>query len=163
MAMYTTAEDFFKAEASWVPANRKSILGFTNGCFDLLHAGHVTYLKQARECCDFLVVGLNTDQSIKKIKGLTRPIQDQESRATILSALRFVDGVILFSQDTPHELIAQLQPDRLFKGNDYQGQIVVGQDLVEQRGGKVMLLPFIEGQSTTLLEERILKGRGTAS
>jgi D-beta-D-heptose 7-phosphate kinase/D-beta-D-heptose 1-phosphate adenosyltransferase len=135
-------------------------MGFTNGCFDLLHAGHVDYLCQARKECDFLIVGLNTDQSVRRLKGSSRPVQDQQSRAKVLEALRFVDGVIFFSEDTPANLIETLQPDRLFKGSDYQADDVIGKSTVEHRGGRVILLPFTQGQSTTTLVQRIQNQKG---
>ncbi len=160
MAIFRDAKAFFDQIPEWDMVSRTRILGFTNGCFDLLHAGHVDYLSQARKACDFLVVGLNTDASVRTLKGLTRPLQNEHSRARILEALRCVDAVIFFPEDTPVSLIAHLQPDRLFKGSDYQAHEVIGKDIVESRGGQVLLLPFSEGESTTAIVERIQNRKG---
>ena len=151
MAIFKEAKAFFGQVPQWEVVSRTRILGFTNGCFDLLHAGHVDYLSQARKECDFLVVGLNTDVSVRGLKGSSRPVQNESSRAKILDALRCVDAVIFFGEDTPANLIKALQPDRLFKGSDYQSHEVIGKDIVEARGGRVVLLPFSEGQSTTAI------------
>jgi len=130
---------------------RKSGLkvGFTNGCFDLLHPGHVSLLKQAKAACDRLVVGLNSDASVKRLKGEERPIQSEASRATVLSSLSDVDRVVLFSQDTPLELIDAIKPDILVKGADYTVETVVGADVVQAHGGKVVLANLEDGHSTT--------------
>ena len=122
---------------------------FTNGCFDILHAGHVTYLKKARELGDILVVGLNSDASIKRLKGDSRPVNGLEDRALVLSALGFIDYVIPFEEDTPYELIKAVVPDILVKGGDYEIKDIVGRDIVEENGGKVMTIPLVEGKSTT--------------
>lgn len=122
---------------------------FTNGVFDILHAGHTTYLGAARALGDVLVVGLNTDASVKRLKGPERPINTEADRATVLQALRSVDHVVLFGQDTPLELITTIVPDVLVKGGDYTRQTIVGADLVEQHGGRVVTIPLVEGRSTT--------------
>ena len=124
-------------------------VGFTNGCFDILHAGHVSLLATARSHCDRLVVGLNTDASVGRLKGPTRPVNPMSSRAAVLAALRYVDGVVGFDDDTPLELIRQLQPDVLVKGADYTIDQVVGADIVQAWGGRVVLAELVDGQSTT--------------
>ncbi len=122
---------------------------FTNGVFDILHAGHTTYLDAARALGDVLIVGLNSDSSVKRLKGPDRPINTEIDRATVLSALRSVDHVVLFGQDTPIELITMIVPDVLVKGGDYTRQTIVGADIVEQHGGRVVTIPLVEGRSTT--------------
>lgn len=129
-------------------------VGFTNGCFDLIHTGHIHLLRQARAVCDRLIVGLNTDASVRGLKGPERPIQDEQARASILAAFRMVDVVVLFDEPTPLELIRALQPDVLVKGADYAGKTVVGREDVEARGGSVILADFADGQSTTDLVAR---------
>lgn len=124
-------------------------VGFTNGCFDLLHPGHVSLLRQAREQCDRLVVGLNSDASVRRLKGASRPVHDQDARATVLSALDMVDAVILFDEDTPIDLIRALRPDVLVKGADYTVDRVVGADVVMSYGGRVHLAALEDGFSTT--------------
>lgn len=122
---------------------------FTNGVFDILHAGHTTYLDAARALGDVLIVGLNSDSSVKRLKGPDRPINTEIDRATVLSALHSVDHVVLFGQDTPIELITMIVPDVLVKGGDYTRQTIVGADIVEQHGGRVVTIPLVEGRSTT--------------
>jgi D-glycero-beta-D-manno-heptose 1-phosphate adenylyltransferase len=122
---------------------------FTNGCFDILHRGHIEYLSKAADLADVLIVGLNTDSSVKKIKGKNRPIQNQESRALILSALFFVDKIILFDEETPLNLIKKIVPDFLVKGGDYKIENIVGADFVTSRGGKVVTIPFLDGFSSS--------------
>lgn len=139
--------------AVWQSAGMR--VGFTNGCFDLIHPGHVTLLAKARSNCDRLVVGLNTDASIKRLKGSDRPIQCQTARAIVLASLAAVDLIVLFDDDTPRQVIAKLAPDILFKGADYSHDQVVGGDLVEARGGMVMLIDLEEGFSTTRLVEKM--------
>lgn len=128
---------------------------FTNGCFDILHSGHTEYLREAASLGDILVVGLNSDASIKRIKGDKRPINGELERAEILSALSSVDYVVIFEEDTPNELIRKIMPDVLVKGEDYKGKEVVGSDFVKSYGGEVKLLHFKEGQSTTSLIDKI--------
>ncbi|MBQ6920029.1 MAG: D-glycero-beta-D-manno-heptose 1-phosphate adenylyltransferase, partial [Synergistaceae bacterium] len=131
------------------------IVVFTNGCFDILHSGHVKYLREAAKLGEVLVVGLNSDSSVKRLKGETRPINSQEDRAEVLCALGFVDYVVIFEEDTPLELIKIIQPDVLVKGGDYKRENVVGADFVESRGGELFLIPFVEGKSTTSIINKI--------
>jgi len=131
---------------------------FTNGCFDLLHRGHVDYLVRARSLGDVLVVGVNTDASVRRLKGSGRPVTTEEDRAIVLAALEAIDAVTLFHEDTPRELIAGLRPDVLVKGGDYTVSEVVGRDEVEAAGGRVVILPLTPGRSTTALLETIRRG-----
>lgn len=128
---------------------------FTNGVFDILHRGHVEYLYAARALGDGLVVGLNTDASVRRLKGPERPINDERDRALVLAALGCVDAVTLFDEDTPLALISALLPDVLVKGSDYRPDEVVGRAEVEAAGGRLVLIPFVEGRSTTALVDRI--------
>ena len=132
-------------------------LVFTNGCFDLLHPGHVRYLAQARALGDALVVALNSDASVRALKGEGRPVLDENERAEVMAALEAVDYVIVFDEETPRELIAELLPDVLVKGGDWSVDEIVGREEVEQAGGEVLSLPYVEGSSTTDIIERILK------
>lgn len=132
-------------------------LVFTNGVFDLLHVGHVRYLSQARAVGDLLVVAINSDRTVRELKGPDRPIFDQAERAEILAALRVVDYVTIFDDVSPRSLIAELLPDVLVKGGDYGLDQIHGRDEVEAAGGKVIALPFVEGASTTTLIERMKK------
>lgn len=127
--------------------NKKIV--FTNGCFDLLHIGHVRYLEQAKAQGDILIVGINTDASVKKIKGPTRPIQNENDRAEILASLKAVDHTVLFNEDTPIDLIKHIKPDVLVKGGDWKVEQIVGWDFVQSYGGIVRSLQFVEGKSTT--------------
>jgi rfaE bifunctional protein nucleotidyltransferase chain/domain len=128
---------------------------FTNGCFDILHRGHVAYLHEARALGDTLIVGLNTDASVRRLKGEDRPIVGQDDRAYILAGLGCVDAVTFFDEDTPARLIAALLPDVLVKGGDYSPDAVVGRDAVEDAGGRLVLIPFVTGRSTTHILQRI--------
>ncbi|MFC2151518.1 D-glycero-beta-D-manno-heptose 1-phosphate adenylyltransferase [Bacteroidota bacterium] len=139
----------------WNLKNQKIV--FTNGCFDILHRGHVEYLAQAANHGDVLVIGLNTDNSVKRIKGDSRPIQDEYARAILLASLSFVSAIILFDEDTPYDLIKRVQPDVLIKGSDYKTQDIVGQDIVTAKGGRVVTIDFIEGYSTTTIIEKLKK------
>ena len=130
-------------------------LVFTNGVFDLLHVGHVRYLEQARALGDALLVAINSDRTVRELKGPARPVFDEAERAEILAALRFVDYVTVFDDVSPRSLIAELLPDVLVKGGDYQLDQIHGREEVEAAGGKVISLPFVEGASTTTLIERI--------
>ncbi|HEX6941151.1 MAG TPA: D-glycero-beta-D-manno-heptose 1-phosphate adenylyltransferase [Longimicrobiales bacterium] len=132
---------------------------FTNGCFDLLHRGHIEYLFAARALGDALVLGLNTDASVRRLKGDGRPLNAQDDRAIVVAALACVDAVVLFDEDTPRDLIAALLPDVLVKGGDYRAEDVVGKAEVEAAGGRVVILPYLEGRSTTGLVKRIQGGR----
>jgi len=148
------------AAARWVKrlqAQGQKVV-FTNGCFDLLHLGHVRYLEAARSLGDALIVGVNTDASAARLsKGPGRPLNPEADRARVLAALACVDRVVLFDEDTPLALITLLQPDILVKGGDYQLHEIVGREVVEARGGRVRALPFIPGYSTTSLIARIRK------
>ncbi len=129
---------------------------FTNGCFDLLHRGHVEYLTAAASLGDKLIIGLNSDDSVKRLnKGSSRPLQDQNSRAIILAALHYVDLVVIFDEDTPYELIKLIQPNVLVKGGDWKPEQIVGSDIVKANGGEVLSLPYLEGFSTTNIEKKI--------
>ena len=128
-----------------------------SGCFDLLHAGHVKYLQKARNLGDLLVLGLNSDASVRRLKGENRPLIGEEERAHILAALDCIDYVVLFDEDTPLELITAIKPHILAKGGDYTVDGVVGRDVVEAYGGRVELVTFVDGKSTTNIIERILE------
>ena len=138
--------------AQWRAEGKKVV--FTNGCFDLLHLGHVDYLEKARHLGDALVVGLNTDASVRRLKP-GRPLQDELSRARILASLLFVDAVVLFDEPTPLELITLVEPDILVKGDDYPISGIVGHELVLARGGQVLTVPLVAGYSTTGIVERV--------
>jgi rfaE bifunctional protein nucleotidyltransferase chain/domain len=133
------------------PFRGKKKIVFTNGCFDWLHVGHVRYLQEARALGDILVIGINTDESVSRLKGPTRPVQNEEDRAEILAALGCVDFTTLFAEETPYELIKAIKPDILVKGGDWKPDQIVGADLVQASGGKVLSLQFIAGKSTTSL------------
>ena len=133
---------------------------FTNGCFDLLHYGHLHYLAQARDLGQRLVVGMNSGASVSRLKGPNRPINDELTRTHLMAALEVVDAVVLFEEDTPLELIRTVQPDILVKGGDWRPEQIVGSDLVLAWGGKVMSLPFVSGYSTTNIEQKILRNAG---
>ena len=128
---------------------------FTNGCFDILHVGHVTVLAHCRELGQHVVVGLNSDASVKKLKGESRPINQQANRALVLAALESVDAVVVFEEETPLKLIEEVKPNVLVKGGDYQQHQIVGADFVNANRGKVVMVPFIEGESTTDILERL--------
>lgn len=130
---------------------------FTNGCFDILHVGHKRYLQKAAELGDVLIIGVNSDVSVKRLKGPDRPINNENDRAEMLAALGFVDNVVIFDEDTPYELINEIQPDVLVKGGDYSPEQVVGRDIVEGRGGELVLIPFVDGKSTTNIINKIKK------
>ena len=139
-----------------IKAERKKIV-FTNGCFDLLHVGHIRYLSQAKKLGDFLIIGLNSDRSVKKLKGKGRPINSFEDRATLLSALNSVDLVIKFKEQTPENLIKEIVPDVLVKGGDYNIEDIVGYQIVIQNGGQVKTLSFYDGYSSTNYIDKINK------
>lgn len=136
----------------WRAAGRTVV--FTNGVYDLLHPGHVRYLQAARALGDVLVVGVNSDRSVRAIKGPARPINPEGERAELVAALAAVDAAVVFDEDTPHAIISHLQPDVLVKGADWPADQIVGRDIVEARGGRVVLMPVEEGFSTTALIER---------
>ncbi len=146
------------AECERLRAAGKRIV-FTNGCFDLMHAGHATYLQFARAQGDVLLVGLNSDASVRRNKGELRPLVDEKNRARMMAALECVDGVTWFDEDEPKELIGELQPDVLVKAEDW-AHYVSGREIVEARGGTVVLAPMVEGLSTTKLIEKVLQAYG---
>ncbi|MHB1661628.1 MAG: D-glycero-beta-D-manno-heptose 1-phosphate adenylyltransferase, partial [bacterium] len=133
-----------KKEISELRKESKKIV-FTNGCFDIIHAGHVGYLNKAKALGDILVVGINSDKSVKRLKGESRPVINEKDRAYILANLKPVDYVVIFDEDTPYILIKEIIPDILVKGGDYEGKNVVGRDIVESAGGRVALIDFISG------------------
>tara|TARA_B110001454_G_scaffold219111_1_gene250074 strand:+ start:84308 stop:84778 length:471 start_codon:yes stop_codon:yes gene_type:complete len=138
-----------------VRKNKKIV--FTNGCFDLLHIGHVKYLKEAKSKGDFLIVGINADASVKRLKGPTRPIQSENDRSEILAALESVDATVIFTEDTPENLIKMVHPDVLVKGGDWKINQIVGGEFVQGYGGQVLSLMFIDGKSTTSIVSKIEK------
>ncbi|MCW3788622.1 D-glycero-beta-D-manno-heptose 1-phosphate adenylyltransferase [Plebeiibacterium sediminum] len=148
-----SAEKAKEIVSAWQSQGEKVV--FTNGCFDLVHRGHVEYLAKAAEKGSKLVLGLNTDSSVQRLKGPSRPIVDEDSRAVLLAALGFIDVVVLFDEDTPYELIKTVQPDVLVKGADYKPEDIVGYDVVTGRGGSVETITFVEGFSTTNIIEKI--------
>ncbi|MBN1132546.1 MAG: D-glycero-beta-D-manno-heptose 1-phosphate adenylyltransferase [Bacteroidales bacterium] len=138
------------------PGYRKlHTVAFTNGCFDILHRGHIYYLSKIREKADILIIGLNSDNSVHRLKGPGRPVQDQQTRAEILASLFFVDFVILFAEETPIRLITLIRPDLLVKGGDYRAEDIVGYEEVTSYGGRVETIPFLEGYSSSDLIKRI--------
>lgn len=139
--------------ADWQRAGQKVV--FTNGCFDIVHLGHIDYLEKARALGDRLVLGLNTDASVSRLKGPGRPVVDEYARARLMAALNFVDTVILFDEPTPKELIEALKPDILVKGDDYTVETIVGADFVLNNGGEVKTVALVKGYSTTTLIEKI--------
>jgi D-beta-D-heptose 7-phosphate kinase/D-beta-D-heptose 1-phosphate adenosyltransferase len=148
MGTFSTLDQVLKSIEGQRP--QKKIV-FTNGCFDLLHVGHVRYLQNAKALGDVLVVALNTDASVQKLKGPTRPVQKEEDRAEILAALGCVDHTFLFSEETPEKVIRKIKPDFLVKGGDWAVSQIVGSEVVLSYGGKVLSLPFVDGKSTTSL------------
>lgn len=142
-----------KAVSEWKAAGQKIV--FTNGCFDILHPGHIDYLAKAAELGNKLIIGLNSDASVHKLKGKHRPIQDEQARAMLLGSLAFVDSIVIFTEDTPADLIATLLPDILVKGADYSVDQIAGADIVIENGGSVVLLPYLKGFSTSGIESRI--------
>ncbi|MDE6451140.1 MAG: D-glycero-beta-D-manno-heptose 1-phosphate adenylyltransferase [Odoribacter sp.] len=128
---------------------------FTNGCFDILHRGHVEYLAKAAELGDKLIIGLNTDNSVRRLKGENRPVNNEDARAILLSSLIFTDRIIFFEENTPLELIRYIQPDVLVKGNDYKPEEIVGYDIVKSKGGEIITIELTAGFSTTSILKRI--------
>ena len=152
--IYTQRKDLLHRIAVWKFHSYKIV--FTNGCFDLLHHGHIEYLSKAADLGDKLILGLNSDASVKKLdKGANRPIQTENDRALILSSLQLIDALIIFEEDTPYELIKAIQPDVLVKGGDWKEDQIAGADIVKARGGLVATIPFVEGYSTTNIEKKI--------
>ena len=152
--IFTSADaDYQRMLNIWQFQGKKIV--FTNGCFDILHLGHIDYLSKAKDLGDVLIIGLNTDLSVSKIKGNNRPIQDENSRAMILASLGFVDAVVFFGEDTPYNLIKITQPNILVKGADYKAENIVGYDIVKNKGGEIITIEFLEGYSTTGIEKKI--------
>jgi len=139
----------------WKESGKKIV--FTNGCFDILHAGHIHLLKEAKNLGDRLLIGLNSDQSVQNLKGPDRPLNTEDARASVLESLSMVDGITIFQEDTPHELIKEIIPHVLVKGGDYSIENVVGADTVRASGGEVVLIPILKGYSTSDLITRIRK------
>lgn len=150
---YTSIDSIIAAVELWRSSGYRIV--FTNGCFDLLHIGHTTYLYDAKALGDLLIVGINSDSSVKRLKGDSRPIKDENTRLAIMSSLDMVDGAVLFDEDTPYNLIKQISPDILVKGGDWAVEDIVGSDLVIEAGGQVLSLPYHDGHSTTDLVARI--------
>jgi D-glycero-beta-D-manno-heptose 1-phosphate adenylyltransferase len=149
--------DLLTKVSDWKKQGKKVV--FTNGCFDLLHPGHVDYLSRAADLGDILIVAVNSDNSVKALgKGSSRPIQDENSRAYVMAGLHAVDAVVVFNEETPFELISQIKPDVLVKGGDWKIDQIVGADIVIKNGGVVKSLEFLPGYSTTSIEQKILKG-----
>lgn len=146
------SRDFFRENA--LKLHRQKIV-FTNGCFDVLHYGHVRYLLEAKKLGDILVVGLNSDESVRRLKGPTRPVNGEKERAFVLAALACIDYVVIFGEDTPKELIETVIPDVLVKGSDYDLSNIVGADFVTRNGGTVTTIPFVEGFSSTHIIEQL--------
>ena len=143
-----------KEETDSLKSEGKRIV-FTNGCFDLIHPGHTRYLWEARQLGNFLVVAMNSDRSVRKIKGEGRPVTPQEDRIEVLAALGFVDGVVVFDEDNPLEVIRLLMPHVLVKGGDWPEEKIIGADLVKEAGGEVRSIPFVSGYSTTAIIQRL--------
>lgn len=133
-------------------------LVFTNGCFDIIHKGHITYLKQAKKLGDFLVIGLNSDKSVKKLKGESRPVNKEEDREYVLENLKPVDAVVIFEDETPYNLIDAIKPDILVKGGDWSFDKIVGSDIVIANGGKVLSLGYVANYSTTSIIDKLKSG-----
>ncbi len=150
-----TREETKKVVSDWKDEGKEVV--FTNGCFDILHLGHVDYLEKARNLGHKLIVGLNTDESVRRFKGKIRPLNDEMSRARVLASLVFIDLIVIFGEDTPLELICDLLPDILVKGKDYEISNIVGADVVIQHGGRVETIDLVEGFSTTNIIEKIKK------
>jgi rfaE bifunctional protein nucleotidyltransferase chain/domain len=153
--IYPSFEDFFETLKSWKTHNYKLV--FTNGCFDLIHRGHINNLIKSAEFGDKLILGLNSDKSVRLLKGEGRPLMDEGSRSIVMAALEMVDAVILFEEETPYDLIKAIQPDVLVKGNDYSIEEIAGFDIVLARGGTVETIELTEGFSTSALIEKIKK------
>ena len=153
-AKILSAEALKNGLARWRLLSKKLV--FTNGCFDILHMGHIDYLAKASEEGDILIVGLNSDVSARGLKGSSRPINGQEARAMILASIQFISAVVIFDEPTPHRLISVVQPDVLVKGSDYEVEKIVGYDIVKAKGGIIKTIDFLEGFSTSGIEQKIL-------
>ncbi|HIA06712.1 MAG TPA: D-glycero-beta-D-manno-heptose 1-phosphate adenylyltransferase [Flavobacteriales bacterium] len=147
-----TLDEIIAASENWQSQNKRIV--FTNGCFDIVHLGHIDYLSRAADLADVLVIGVNTDASVSRIKGKNRPLQDELSRSTLLASFQFVEAVVLFDDDTPYELIKAIQPDVLVKGSDYKEADIVGADIVGDKGGKIVTIDFLDGYSTSSIIEK---------
>lgn len=154
---FTEVEDF----VADLRNERSLKIVFTNGCFDLIHRGHVEYLEKAKTFGDLLFLGLNSDVSVRQLKGQGRPLMTESDRAFVLARLEAVDVVCIFDQETPFELISRVKPDILVKGGDYRIDEIVGRDIVENSGGRVVTIPLIKGRSTSALIEKIRKGNSS--
>lgn len=150
-----TPEQLKKQLQIWRMQSKKIV--FTNGCFDLLHLGHIDYLSKAADYGDILIIGVNTDESVSRLKGSHRPINNELQRTNVLASLVFTDAIILFNEETPYQLIETIQPDVLVKGADYKPEKIVGYDIVTKKGGLVTTIEYLAGYSTTLTEEKIRK------
>lgn len=155
-AKILSLKELVKKSQQWKAAGKK--IAFTNGCFDILHAGHIYSLSQAAKEADYLIVGLNADASVKKLKGENRPVNDEQSRAQVLAALQMVDAVVIFAEETPLDLIKNLLPDVLVKGGDYTINEIAGAKEVIAAGGKIVLNPLLEGFSTSALIKKAAGG-----
>ncbi len=153
--MLYSKEEFIKLR-NQLSTESESVV-FTNGCFDILHRGHIEYLNQAKSLGKYLIIGLNSDSSVKKLKGTDRPINNETDRAFILNNLKCVDAVIIFEEETPYDLINSVKPDFLVKGGDWKEEQIVGSDIVNSYGGKVISLKFVDSYSTSDIIERIKK------
>jgi rfaE bifunctional protein nucleotidyltransferase chain/domain len=150
-----SADNLQKSLAYWRFKSMKIV--FTNGCFDILHAGHIEYLAKAASEGDVMILGLNTDNSVRKLKGNHRPINDENARALIMASLNFISAVVLFDEETPYNLIKTVQPDILIKGSDYKPEEIVGYDILKAKGGEVKTIDLVPGYSTTAIEQKIFK------
>lgn len=149
------ADELLNKLTEWQSEDKKIV--WTNGCFDLLHLGHIDSLSKAKDQGDILIVGVNSDDSVRRIKKQGRPITDEKSRSTIMASLTFVDAVVLFNEDTPYEMINLVKPDVLVKGSDYKAEDIVGYEIVKAKGGRIVTIDFLPGYSTTGIEEKIRK------
>jgi len=150
-----TADNLQKSLAYWRFKSMKIV--FTNGCFDILHAGHIEYLAKAASEGDVMILGLNSNNSVRKLKGNHRPINDENARALIMASLNFISAVVLFDEETPYNLIKTVQPDILIKGSDYKPEEIVGYDILKAKGGEVKTIDLVPGFSTTAIEQKIFK------
>ena len=148
----TSKEELLRLVSIYKFQNKKIV--FSNGCFDIIHRGHIEYLAKAASFGDVMIIGLNTDSSISRLKGENRPVQDEKARALVMASLSFVDNIILFDEDTPFKLINYLKPDILVKGSDYSVETIVGADIVLKNGGKVETIDLVEGYSTSNIIEK---------
>lgn len=137
-----------------IKGQNKTIV-FTNGCFDIIHRGHIEYLAKASDYGDVFIIGLNTDNSVRKLKGENRPVNNEEARAIVLASMQFVTHIVLFDEETPYNLIQAIKPNVLIKGGDYKPENIVGYDIVMKSGGEIVTIPFVEGFSTTSLIHKI--------